>query len=154
MLQFCLDMREVLLVYDHQCLVCDAYCRRVHIREDVGMLQRVNARESSPVKDELTAKGLDIDKGLVLKIGDEIYYGSDAIHELSLLSNRGNLFNRLAYWIFRSKKLSHIIYPILRFFHDLLLKILRKAKINNLNLPDNDWFRSCIKAGLKHSAMA
>ena len=100
----------------------------------------MNARESSPIMDELTVKGLDIDKGLVLKVGNEIYYGSDAIHKLSLLSNRKNLFNRLTYWVFSSKKLSHIIYPILRFFHDLLLKILRKAKINNLNLPNNDWF--------------
>ncbi len=133
-------MQKVLLVYDHQCFVCDAYCRRAHIREDAGELQRVNARESSPIMDELTVKGLDIDKGLVLKVGNEIYYGSDAIHKLSLLSNRKNLFNRLTYWVFSSKKLSHIIYPILRFFHDLLLKILRKAKINNLNLPNNDWF--------------
>lgn len=133
-------MQEVLLVYDHQCFVCDAYCRRAHIREDIGMLQRVNAREASPVMDELNAKGFDIDKGLVLKVGDDIYCGSDAIHELSLLSNRGNFFNRLTYWTFCSKRLSHIIYPILRFFHDLILKILRKPKINNLSLPDNDWF--------------
>ena len=133
-------MQKVLLVYDHQCFVCDAYCRRAHIREEAGELQRVNAREASPFMDELTAKGLDIDKGLVLKVGDDIYFGSDAIHELSLLSNRGNLFNRLTYWMFHSKELSHIIYPILRFFHDLLLKMLRKTKINNLNLPNNDWF--------------
>ncbi len=133
-------MREVLLVYDHQCFVCDAYCRKANIRENVGELKRVNAREASPMMDELTAKGLDIDKGLVLKIDNDIYYSSDAVHELSLLSNRGNLFNRLTYWTFRSKRLSHIIYPILRFFHDLLLKILHRAKINNLHLPDNDWF--------------
>lgn len=133
-------MQKVLLVYDHQCFVCNTYCRNAHIREDAGELKRVNARVPNLVMDELTAKGIDIDKGLVFKVGDDIYYGSDAIHELSLLSNRRNLFNRLTYWTFRSKKLSHIIYPILRFFHDLLLKILHKAKINNLNLPDNDWF--------------
>ncbi len=134
------QMREVLLVYDHQCFVCDAYCRQAHIREEAGELRRVNARDASPLMEELTARGLDIDKGLVLKVDGDIYYGSDAIHELSLLSNRGNLFNRLTYWVFYSKKLAHIIYPILGFFHDLILKILRKTKINNLNLPNNGWF--------------
>ncbi len=52
-------MQEVLLIYDHQCFVCDTYCRRAQIREDAGELQRVNACEASPVMDELTAKGFD-----------------------------------------------------------------------------------------------
>jgi predicted DCC family thiol-disulfide oxidoreductase YuxK len=131
---------EIFLVYDKQCPVCDNYCRLVRIRETVGELKLMDARESSAVMDEITARGWDIDQGMVLKMGDRLYHGSDAIHAVALISSRSGLFNRLNYWLFKSKYLSHILYPILRFFRNLLLKLLGKTKINNLRLEDNDRF--------------
>ena len=122
-------------MYDRECPVCDAYCRMVRIRESVGALRLVNARDASGIMSEITAKGLDIDEGMVLKFGNTLYYGADAIHVLSLMSSRSGAFNRLTYWIFRSKSRSTILYPLFRFFRNLLLKLLRKARINNLGLP-------------------
>ena len=129
------DSAEIVLVYDRECPVCDAYCRMVRIRESVGALRLVNARDAGGIMDEITAKGLDIDEGMVLKFGDSLYYGADAIHVLSLMSSRSGAFNRLTYWIFRSKRLSTILYPLFRFFRNLLLKLMRKSRINNLRLP-------------------
>jgi hypothetical protein len=77
---------------------------------------------------------------MVLKVGGQLYYGSDAIHALSLLSTRAGFFNRLSYWSFRSKALSRVLYPVLRTLRNLLLKMLGKTKINNLGLPNNDRF--------------
>jgi predicted DCC family thiol-disulfide oxidoreductase YuxK len=131
---------EILLVYDKQCPVCDNYCRMVRIRESVGDLKLVDARELSAVMDEITAQGLDIDQGMVLKMGDRLYYGSDAIHALALISSRAGIFNRLNYWLFKSRTLSRLFYPILRFFRNLLLKLLRRTKINNLGLENNERF--------------
>jgi predicted DCC family thiol-disulfide oxidoreductase YuxK len=131
---------QILLVYDKECPACNNYCRMVRIRESVGDLKLVDAREPSDVMGEITAAGLDIDQGMVLKMGDSLYYGSDAIHMLSLIGSRSGVFNRLNYWVFRSKTLSRILYPILRFFRNLLLKILGKTKINNLELEGNDKF--------------
>lgn len=37
--------REILLVYDEECPLCDAYCRMIRVRESVGVLRLVNARE-------------------------------------------------------------------------------------------------------------
>ena len=31
------SLREILLVYDEECPLCDAYCRMVRIRESVGV---------------------------------------------------------------------------------------------------------------------
>lgn len=131
---------EILLVYDKECPACNHYCQIVRIRESVGKLKIIDARESSEVMKEITAQGLDIDQGMVLKMGGRLYYGSDAIHALALISSRSGVFNRLNYWIFKSKSLSHILYPVLRFFRNLLLKLLGKTKINNLGLKDNDRF--------------
>jgi hypothetical protein len=100
----------------------------------------VDARESSEVMNEITAQGHDIDQGMVLKMGDQLYYGSDAIHTLALIGSRLGLFNRYNYWIFKSKTASLIFYPALRFCRNLLLKALGKTKINNLEAEGNDKF--------------
>ena len=131
---------EILLVYDKDCPACDNYCQVVRIRESIGELKIINARESSEVLEEITQLGLDIDQGMVLKMGGVIYYGADAIHALALISSRSGVFNKLNYWLFKSKRVSAVLYPLLRFFRNLLLKMLGKTKINNLNSTGNDRF--------------
>jgi len=130
----------ILLVYDKQCPACDFYCSLVRIRADVGELELVDARDGGPIMDEITAAGLDVDQGMVVKVGSQLYYGSDAIHALSLMSTRAGFFNRLSYWSFRSKLVAGLLYPLLRTLRNLLLKMLGKTKINNMSLPNNDRF--------------
>lgn len=128
------------LIYDKDCPACNAYSQMVRIRQSVGQLQLINAREDSNVMRELTAQGLDIDQGMVLKMADNCYYGSDAIYMLSLLSSRSGVFNRLNYHLFKSRRVAKWLYPLLRACRNLLLKLLRKRKINNLNISGNDRF--------------
>lgn len=135
-----MDREEILLIYDKQCPVCDNYCRRVRIEESVGDLTMIDARESSEVLDEITALGLDIDQGMVLKLGGEIHHGADAIHALARISSRSGFFNLLNYCMFYSKRASHILYPALRCCRNLLLKILGRTKINNLGQENNERF--------------
>lgn len=130
----------IILIYDKDCPACNAYCQLVRIRQSVGELTLVNAREDSAILRELTAQGLDIDQGMVLKMGDKLYYGSDAIYMLSLLSSRSGLFNRLNYHLFKSRAVANWLYPVLRACRNLLLKLLRKRKINNLGISGNERF--------------
>jgi predicted DCC family thiol-disulfide oxidoreductase YuxK len=131
---------EILLVYDWECPACDTYCRSVRVQQSIGTLRLVNARKPSAVIEEITQAGLDIDQGMVVKMGGQLYYGADAIHTLALLSSRLDLFSKLSYYAFRSKTLSRILYPGLRAFRNLLLKIMGKTKINNLRVAGNDRF--------------
>lgn len=131
---------EVLVVYDKQCPACDYYCNMVRIKESVGRLVLVDARDGSPIMDEITARGLDIDQGMVVKVGEKMYYGSDAIHVLALMGTNRGFFNRLCYWSFRSRAVSRVLYPILRACRNLLLKLLGRTKINNLKTAGNDRF--------------
>ncbi len=129
--------REILLVYDNECPACNFYCELARIDESVGKLTLVNAREHSDTMDKITAAGLDIDQGMVLMLDDQIYYGAEAIQMLSLLSTRIGVFNRLSYHVFRSKRVASVLYPMLRTCRNLLLKLLRKSKINNLAMHNN-----------------
>lgn len=131
---------KILLVYDKECPACNNYCQWVRVRETVGELKLIDARDPGDVMEEITAAGLDIDRGMVLKMNNALYYGSDAIHMLSLIGSRSGIFNRINYWLFRSKIISTALYPLLRFFRNLLLKILGKTKINNLGIAGNDKF--------------
>jgi len=135
-----MNKEEILLVYDKDCPACDNYCQVVRIRESIGELKIINARENSEVLEEITQLGLDIDQGMVLKMGGVIYYGADAIHALALISSRSGVFNKLNYWLFKSKRVSAVLYPLLRFIRNLILKTLGKTKINNLNNTKNDHF--------------
>jgi len=135
-----LDTAPLLLVYDKECPACNNFSQMIRIKESVGRLELVDAREDTQIMQEITAAGLDIDNGMVLKMGDQLYYGSDAIHALSLISSRSGIFNRMNYWVFKSKRVSHVIYPMLRFGRAILLKLMRKTKINNLGVTGNDRF--------------
>jgi predicted DCC family thiol-disulfide oxidoreductase YuxK len=132
--------REILLVYDGDCPLCNAYCRAARIRESIGTLTLIDARGASGVKDEMTSKGLDIDQGMALKVDEVLYYGSDAVCALSLMSSRSGAFNRLNHWMFRSRVRARLLYPVLRGCRNLLLKVLRRTKINNLGLTGNERF--------------
>jgi len=135
-----MDREQILLVYDGECPACNNFSQVVRIRQDVGDLKIVDARQDSVIRDEVTQSGLDLDQGMVLKMGRQLFYGADALHALALISSRSGMFNRANYWIFKSKRLSRFLYPVLRFFRNLLLKVLHKTKINNLGIDGNDQF--------------
>ena len=124
---------DILLVYDGQCPLCTRYCANLQVDAVHGRLRHVDARQPSAVKREINARGLDLDEGMVLKLGGNLYYGADALQVLALISSKSGFFNRLNAWIFKSKRVSRWLYPLLRWGRNLLLSLRGKSKINNLN---------------------
>jgi len=128
------------LIYDKECPACNNYCQWIRIKESIGELRLVDARSQHQWVDGINQRELDIDQGMLLIIGEQWYYGHDAIHTLALISSPSTLFNRFNALVFRSKTLSRYLYPCLRSMRNLLLKILGKTKINNLNIDNNSHF--------------
>lgn len=129
---------DIQLVYDGECPVCKFYSKRIDVSE--GNLVLVDAREESDLLDEITAAGLDIDKGMALKVGDSIYFGSDALRALALLNSREGFFNKVVAGMFRSQRVARILYPVLVACRNLLLKVLGRTRINNLRIENRDRF--------------
>jgi predicted DCC family thiol-disulfide oxidoreductase YuxK len=123
---------EAWLVYDGECPVCNAWCLRARIRETVGELHLVDARQPGPLMDEITAAGLDIDQGMVLKFRDVLYYGPDAIRVMTLLGTRAGWFNRLNYWFFATPARAGVWYPLGKAVRTLVLKLCGIRYIENL----------------------
>ena len=134
------DSPDIELVYDKECPVCDFYCKRIDVAQSAGKLLRINARDDSEIMEEITALGLDIDEGMVVRIGDELHYGADAIHALALLSSGNGLVNAMSKRIFASRRISRALYPLFKFTRNMLLKVLRRTRVNNLQQDGNDRF--------------
>ena len=135
-----LDAADVLIVYDGECPACRNYVRIVRIREDVGRVAIVDAREDTPIMREITAAGLDIDEGMVVKLGDALYHGDDAVHMMALIGSPSGVLNRLNHQLFKRPRVSRVLYPVLRGGRAVLLRLLGKTRINNLGHEGNERF--------------
>jgi predicted DCC family thiol-disulfide oxidoreductase YuxK len=131
---------DIELVYDKECPVCEFYCKRIDVRQSAGQLLRINARDDSEIMDEITALGLDIDEGMVVRVGDKLHYGADAIHELALLSSGKGFVNATSRLMFSSRHMSRALYPLFKFARNMLLKALGRTRVNNLQQTGKDRF--------------
>ena len=126
----------VTLVYDGECPACRNYVRVVRVRDAVGDFRLLDARDGGPLVEEITAAGLDLDEGMVLKIGGRLHHGEDAVHALALIGSPSGVLNRLNHRLFRSRRTSAALYPVLRAGRGLLLRLLGKRRIDNLGRAD------------------
>lgn len=130
-----MDQSKVWLVYDGECPICRPTANALKIRAAVGELILVNAREPHPILSEIKQAGFNLDEGMVIKINNTLYYGADAQHMLALIGTDQDWFNRFNVWIFRSKPIAKIIYPIMVKIRLAILRLKGISKINNLEKP-------------------
>nr|WP_256367855.1 MULTISPECIES: DCC1-like thiol-disulfide oxidoreductase family protein [unclassified Ruegeria] len=118
------------MIYDGDCPFCSRYVAMVRLKEAIGPVNLVDARNGGDVVEQILAKGLDLDDGMVLLFNGDYYHGAECIHRLALLSTRSGLFNRLNALVFRSPTMSRVLYPVLRFGRNTVLRLLGRQKIS------------------------
>jgi hypothetical protein len=123
------EASPAVLIYDGYCPFCSRYVRYLRLREAVGELRLVDAREGGPEVEAAKAEGLDLDEGMVLRLGDATYHGADCLNRLALMSSPSGVFNRLNAALFRSPRLSALGYPVLRCGRNLALRLLRRPRL-------------------------
>jgi predicted DCC family thiol-disulfide oxidoreductase YuxK len=122
------------LVYDGECPVCSAYCRVVALRELNSDFEIINARSEHALVRYLQNQDYDLDEGMVMIVGENIYHGSEAIRVLSSLTSTHSLANRLNHFVFRSRRASALLYPILKLGRRALLTLLGRKTIAETRL--------------------
>lgn len=129
------DEKQILyLVYDGECILCRNTAQALKIKQSVGQLQIINAREGHPLVKELQTKGYDLNEGIVVKLGDQCLHGKAAMHMLANLSTPSDTFNRLTAWSFKYKPVVCLLYPVLKFVRRALLLLKSVPKIS---VPDD-----------------
>jgi predicted DCC family thiol-disulfide oxidoreductase YuxK len=126
-----LEEPEAWVVYDGQCPFCSRYVALLRLRDTLGRVELVNARDGGSLVDEIVAAGLDLDEGMALKMNGRLYHGDECIHRLALLSTPSTTFNRINRAIFRSKTMSRALYPVLRSGRNAILRMLGRPKFGD-----------------------
>jgi predicted DCC family thiol-disulfide oxidoreductase YuxK len=126
------QLDELVVVYDGQCPFCTRFVQLYRIRQLVGQVRLVDARDapgSDAVLQEVHEAGLDLDLGMAVKWRGRIYHGADAMHVLALLGAEGSLFGRMNRALFTRPALARRIYPALVAGRRLTLRLLGRHLI-------------------------
>jgi predicted DCC family thiol-disulfide oxidoreductase YuxK len=118
------------IVYDGDCPFCSTYVRLLRLRDGFGAVRLVDARSADPVVDVIRAAGLDLDRGMVLKLDQQFYAGDRCLNMLALMSTSSGAFNRVTKAIFTSPRLARRLYPLLIAGRNATLFLLGRQKIN------------------------
>ena len=113
-----------LIIYDGACPFCSAYVRLHRFREDIGPVELLSARDTDARITYYQQQGFDLDEGMLLVMGDVVHRGADAMHVMAACSTSSGWFNRCNRWIFSSRRLSRLMYPLLRAGRRLALLML------------------------------
>lgn len=123
--------QDVELVYDDQCPICRNYCKRVRLADARLNLVLVDARLPGKTVDEVAARGLDINEGMAVTIEGTLYYGSQAIHELTRIAEAKDPFGRLNRLLFGSRPLSRLTYAVGKLSRNIVLRLIGVEKIRH-----------------------
>ena len=118
------------IIYDGECPFCTAYVRLSRLRESVGPVTLIDARQGGAVVDAVRRAGYDLDQGMVLKYAGRLYHGADCLNMLALLSSRSSAFNRMTSTMFRNPTLARVSYPVLRSCRNLTLALLGRRRLD------------------------
>lgn len=121
----------IYLIYDHECLLCRQTAKALRLKKAAGKLTTINARTDHPLVNEIISLGYNLNEGIVVLYQNQIYYSSDAIHLLALLSSPSNFFNRINAKLFKYKAIAKSIYPFAKGIRRVLLFIRRTPMIQH-----------------------
>lgn len=122
--------QKIELVYDDQCPVCRAYCKNIRFDDPSVDLVLIDARKGGALMNDISARGLDIDEGMIVKIGENLHCGSDAMRQIALRAQKNGWVawtNRL----FFSGSRARIFYPPAKAIRNFMLRLAGVKKIRD-----------------------
>lgn len=122
---------EPYIIYDGECPFCSAYVKFMRLRETVGPVQLIDARDGGATVDAASKAGFDLNEGMIFRYGGRYYYGADAIQMLSMMSGNSGWLNRINAALFRSPARADMLYPILRAGRTVTLRLLGRSKLQS-----------------------
>ena len=120
---------EVVIIYDGECPFCTGFARLVRLREAVGPVRIVNAREGGPELEAVRAAGLDIDEGNAVLEGGRIHHGADAQMWIAARSTRWSPVGWFLRPLFATPAIGRRAYPVLKAIRNLTLRLRGAPRI-------------------------
>jgi hypothetical protein len=128
---FILDSKTLYLIYDGECPLCNKTAQAVALKKAVGSIVLISAREEHPLVNEVFAKGLDPDEGVVVVYNHHYYYGKEAVNFLALLEAPSGVVNKLLVSLLGSRRGASLTYPLFKLMRRTLLNIKGVGAVNH-----------------------
>ncbi|HEY7976546.1 MAG TPA: DCC1-like thiol-disulfide oxidoreductase family protein [Rhizomicrobium sp.] len=125
-----LPTKERVIIYDGDCPSCSNYVAFYRLKQTLGPIVLLNARDYPNLVRAFDQEGLNIDEGMAFIIDGRLYHGPDAMSAMAAMSSESGLFNRINATVFRHPRLTRFLYPILRAGRNATLRILGRAKLS------------------------
>lgn len=123
------DKAQIGIYYDGECPFCSQYVRHVNIRESFGAPALIDVRRDAAGLALCRARGFDLDRGMVVRIDDQYYYGDRAVQALAMISTGQGWFNRMNKMIFSIPFLAMVLYPLMALGRNMTLALLGRRLI-------------------------
>ena len=123
-------MSDLQIVYDGDCPFCSRYVTMARIKKSVGTVELIDARSDHPFVEDIKARQIDLNEGMLARYNGAEYFGADCIHFLSMLSSRSGLMNRVMSAVFSNRTVARFVYPFLRFGRNTTLRLMGRAPIS------------------------
>ena len=112
------------VIYDGECPFCARYVDMAKLRRKVGTVELIDARTRPDLVQAYAEKGYDLDEGMVVEHGGEVYFGGDAVWVINALLSENWFLRRLS-----ARSVTRFAYPALRGGRNLALRLLGRRKI-------------------------
>lgn len=125
----------VWIIYDGDCPMCKTSTHIYRLKEQFGTLHLINARdldENPELLTQINDRELDLDVGMVILQNNEFFHGADALWFMAMHGDQSYFFSKICSFFFKSKVVTSLVYPFLRFGRNFLLFIRAKKQIKNL----------------------
>ena len=134
----------VWFVYDGDCPICTYAAEALRIKQELGPLHLLDAREATgdPLIDEINRRGLDLDEGMVIYVHGQFHHGKNALKFMAQYGSSKNVFMSTLKSLFWSDNLSRLVYPWMRGARNWLLRRREMGRLDNLGLKNEPTFRS------------
>ena len=121
--------KKPFILYDGECPFCDNYIKLMNLKSIIPEIQILDAHNHHDMVIHFRNNGLEINDGMILSLDGAVYYGSECVHALAMLTNNNTTFYKLNKVMFQNKQLARILYPILVYLRKLYFFFFRKTLI-------------------------
>ena len=118
------------IIYDGECPFCRSYVTYCRLREAFGEVTLTDAREAPERIAHYRARGMEINKGMIVLHEGKVHHGRGAMDVLARLTRPAGIFQRLMRVLLRWPPLGTLVYGALRLGRDATLFVLRRKKID------------------------
>lgn len=112
------------ILYDGECPFCVSYVRFARLRDAVGPVELINARDHSDLVEDYARRGFLIDDGMIVELDGATYSGGEAVRVINALISDNPLLRFLS-----GRRLLKWTYPAMRAVRNLALRLLGKGRI-------------------------